>query len=43
MRLNILISEISKMYNFLGLYFRISKHNSEPIDPPPPVTNMFLL
>ena len=28
---------------FFGLCFIISRHNSLPIDPPPPVTKIFLL
>ena len=35
-----LFSYISNIINLLGLNFAICLHNSEPIEPPPPVTNM---
>ena len=32
---------MSNIINFAGLYFIICLQSSDPIDPPPPVTNTF--
>ena len=41
--LNKFISEVSNIYKFFGECFNISIQSSPPIEPPPPVTSIFLL